>query len=171
MIFGVGSPAEVIERCIRLSHRNYAFAGFIQPKDGLPTVAADCIAGTVDQIEEILAREKISKLVVSMTERRGTLPVKNLLTCKLRGVEIIDSPTFYEEATGKLLIEAIQPSWFIYSNGFRLTSIKQALKRVTGYYFFAGRYSCGTAISSCHRFAHQADFAGADSLQAETGRE
>ena len=129
MILGVGPLAEVIERTISFSPRNYAFAGFIQPHEGLPTVASNAIVGTVDQIEEILSREKVNKLIVSMTERRGFMPVKSLLTCKLRGVEILDSPTFYEEATGKLLIEGIQPSWFIYSSGFRFTPIMRAWKR------------------------------------------
>jgi sugar transferase (PEP-CTERM system associated) len=130
MILGTGPLAEVIRRSIPLSTQNYAFAGFIQPQSGMPVVAPDQIVGTVDQIEGILFRGKVDKLIVSMTERRGVLPVKNLLTCKLRGVEILDSPSFYEQMTGKLLVEDIQPSWFIYSRGFRFTSVRRAWKRV-----------------------------------------
>lgn len=129
MILGTGPLAEVICRSIPLSTQNYAFAGFIQPQSGMPVVAPGQIVGTVDQIEDILFREKVDKLIVSMTERRGVLPVKNLLTCKLRGVEILDSPSFYEQLTGKLLVEDIQPSWFIYSRGFRFTSARRAWKR------------------------------------------
>ena len=129
MILGTGPLAQVIERAIPLSAQNFAFAGFIQPQSGMPTVPPSSIVGTVDQIEEILLREKVSILIVSLTEKRGLLPVKNLLTCKLRGVEILDAPSFYEKLTGKLLLEDIQPSWFIYSNGFRFTSARRAWKR------------------------------------------
>lgn len=129
MILGVGPLADVIGRAIPHSTHNYAFAGFIQPEEATPTVPSDRIVGSVNQIEEILARENVRKLVVSITDRRGTLPVRNLLTCKMRGIEIIDSPTFYEELTGKLLIEDIHPSWFIYSGGFRVTSLRRAWKR------------------------------------------
>ncbi len=129
MILGVGPLAEVIERAIPLSSHNYAFAGFIQPESATPTVSSKHIVGTVDQIEEILSREKVNKLIVSITERRGSLPVRNLLTCKMRGVEILDSPSFYEQLTGKLLLEDIQPSWFIYANGFRVTSLRRVWKR------------------------------------------
>jgi sugar transferase (PEP-CTERM system associated) len=118
-----------IEHAIPLSPHNYVFAGFIQPQSGMPTVSPNRIVGNVDQIEEILSREKVNKLIVSMTERRGALPVKELLTCKLRGVEILDSPSFYEKLTGKLLVEDIQPSWFIYSSGFRITPVSRAWKR------------------------------------------
>jgi sugar transferase (PEP-CTERM system associated) len=129
MILGTGPLAQVIERAIPLSAQNFAFAGFIQPQSGMPTVSPSSIVGTVDQIEEILLREKVSILIVSLTEKRGLLPVKNLLTCKLRGVEILDAPSFYEKLTGKLLLEDIQPSWFIYSSGFRFTSARRAWKR------------------------------------------
>jgi sugar transferase (PEP-CTERM system associated) len=129
MILGTGPLAEVIARAIPLSPHNFVFAGFVQPDKDLNTVPDDRIVGRVEQVEELLSEGKISKLIISMTERRGVLPVKNLLTCKLRGVEILDSPTFYETLTGKLLVEAIHPSWFIYSNGFRVTSLRRACKR------------------------------------------
>jgi sugar transferase (PEP-CTERM system associated) len=130
MILGVGPLAEKIEQALPLSPYNYQFAGFVQPPNDKTTVAANRIVGSIDDIEEILAREKINTLIVSMTEKRGVLPVRNLLTCKLRGVEIYDSPSFYEKLTGKLLVEDIQPSWFIYSEGFRMTPFKRVWKRV-----------------------------------------
>lgn len=129
MILGTGPLAEVIERVIPLSQYNYVFAGFIQPKQGRPTVSSNHIVGDVDQLEDILLRQKVNKLVVSLTEKRGTLPVRTLLTCKLKGVEIFDPPTFYEKMTGKLLVEDIPPSWFIYSSGFRVTPFRRGLKR------------------------------------------
>jgi sugar transferase (PEP-CTERM system associated) len=129
MILGTGPLAEVIARAIPVSPHNFAFAGFIQPANDLTTVPSDRIVGTLEEVESLLSDGKISKLVISMTERRGNLPVKNLLTCKLRGVDIIDSPTFYETLTGKLLVENIHPSWFIYSSGFRVTSFRRACKR------------------------------------------
>jgi sugar transferase (PEP-CTERM system associated) len=129
MILGTGPLAEVIARAIPLAQHNFVFAGFVKPDSDLTTVPEDHIVGNATQIESLLSESKVSKLIISMTERRGHLPVKNLLTCKLRGVEIIDSPTFYETLTGKLLIEAIHPSWFIYSSGFRVTSFRRACKR------------------------------------------
>ena len=129
MVLGVGPLAELIERTIPTSPHNFLFAGFIKPESGMVTVPSNQIIGTVDQVEEILLREKIHTLVVSITERRGSLPVRSLLTCKMRGFDVMDSPSFYEKLTGKLLIEDIQPSWFIYSNGFRVSPVKKVAKR------------------------------------------
>ena len=130
LILGVGPLADTIERAMPASPYNYVFAGFVQSGPEKSTVTTSRILGSIDQIEEIIAREKINKLIVSMSERRGVLPVRNLLSCKLRGVEILDSPSFYEQLTGKLLIEGIQPSWFLYSAGFRVTPFKRKWKRV-----------------------------------------
>lgn len=129
MILGTGPLAEVMERVIPNSEHNYVFAGFIQPENGESTVSSNLIVGAVNQLEKILSREKVDKLVVSLAEKRGALPVKDLLTCKMKGIEIFDPPTFYEKMTGKLLVEDIPPSWFIYSSGFRLTPFRRGMKR------------------------------------------
>jgi len=55
--------------------------------------------------------------------------LQDVLNCKLSGVEVVDSPTFYEQLTGKLLIENITPSWFIFSHGFRVTYLFRIYKR------------------------------------------
>ena len=137
LILGVGPLAETIAQAMPLSPYNYQLAGFVRPGNDRTTVAANRIIGSIDDIEEILVREKINKLIVSITEKRGILPVRNLLNCKLRGVEVIDSPSFYEKLTGKLMVENIQPSWFLYAEGFRITPLKRLWKRVLDILFSA----------------------------------
>jgi sugar transferase (PEP-CTERM system associated) len=56
--------------------------------------------------------------------------VRDVLKCKLRGIEVLDAMTFYERVTGKLMIENINPSWFIFSDGFRLTPFMRVSKRL-----------------------------------------
>jgi sugar transferase (PEP-CTERM system associated) len=82
--------------------------------------------GLVDTVRN----EKAKKIVISLSERRGVLPIKDLLACKLSGVEVVDAPSFYEELTGKLLIEDIKPSWFVLSDGFRKTGFRSISKRI-----------------------------------------
>lgn len=129
LVLGVGPLAELMEKTMLLSGGNYVLAGFVQPSVDLVTVAPERVVGRVEEIAELVKQQRASKLVVSVTERRGVLPVKELLTCKLNGVDVVDSPSFYEKLSGKLLIENIQPSWFIYSNGFRNTAFRRLYKR------------------------------------------
>jgi sugar transferase (PEP-CTERM system associated) len=84
---------------------------------------------------DVARKERAQKIVISLSERRGTLPLKDILNCKLSGIDVLDAPSFYEELTGKLLIENITPSWFIFSDGFRITPLKKSSKRISDVIF------------------------------------
>ncbi|PID78172.1 MAG: capsular biosynthesis protein CpsE [Deltaproteobacteria bacterium] len=70
------------------------------------------------------------KIVVAMKEQRGSFPIKELIQCRSAGLEIINGYTFYEQLTGKILVEKINPSWLIFSDGFHKSLMKDFMKRV-----------------------------------------
>lgn len=73
---------------------------------------------------------KADKVAISLTEKRGVFPLKEMLYCKLSGIEVLDGPGIYERLTGKLLIEDINPSWFIFCEGFKNTAVLSLAKRL-----------------------------------------
>ncbi len=64
----------------------------------------------------------ISRIVLAMPDRRGTIPVRQLLTLRLSGVRVEDATTLFEKITGKIEIEDLHPSWLILSDGFCINS-------------------------------------------------
>ena len=130
LILGVGPLAETMEQALGLSKDNYVLAGFVQPETDVMTVSADRVVGRVEDIRELAARHRATELVVSLSERRGVLPMRELLKCKLSGINVLDASCFYEKMVGKLLVENIQPSWFVYSSGFRNTPFRLFFKRI-----------------------------------------
>ena len=64
--------------------------------------------------------------MVGLQDRRGKLPIKELLDFKTRGVAIEDATTFYERVAGKIPIENLKPSWMVFNTGFS-ESTKRAL--------------------------------------------
>jgi sugar transferase (PEP-CTERM system associated) len=74
-------------------------------------------------------REKADIIVVALSERRGVLPLQDMMQCKLNGIEVLDAPTFYEIVQGKLVLEQMTPSWIIFSAGFRRTALVNVYKR------------------------------------------
>lgn len=72
----------------------------------------------------------VEKIVVAIKERRGSFPLSELLTCRVEGLEIIDGNSFYEMLTGKLIVSSTNPTWFIFSEGFKKSYIKNVLKRI-----------------------------------------
>jgi sugar transferase (PEP-CTERM system associated) len=75
-------------------------------------------------VAEAGARE----VVVATDERRG-MPVAQLLHCRIAGVNVVDYLTFWERETRKVELESLQPSWLIYSDGFRQGLLVDAMKR------------------------------------------
>ncbi|BBO72925.1 glycosyl transferase [Desulfosarcina widdelii] len=72
---------------------------------------------------------KIDKIVVAIEERRIGFPIRQLLQCRVDGIEVIEGTSFYEMLTGKLIVEKINPSWLIFSEGFRKSWMRRVIKR------------------------------------------
>ena len=85
--------------------------------------------GSLYELAESLMSRKI---IVAMDQKRGSLPTADLLHCKMNGFKILEGESFYEKLTGKILVEQINPSWFIFSKGFRKSRFTRIMKRTTG---------------------------------------
>ena len=86
-----------------------------------------------DDISDVAEAENIKNIIVALDEMRGAFPTKELLQCKVRGIKIIDGKSFYEMITGKLLVEKINPSWLIFSDGFVKSRTARFIKRVVDF--------------------------------------
>jgi len=86
----------------------------------------------LDNLYDLVEAQNIKNVIVALDQRRGILPYKELLKCKTGGINIIDGESFYERITGKLLVERINPSWIIFSDGFVKSKISRATKRLVG---------------------------------------
>ncbi len=128
LVIGTGPLANKIGRLIVNTNHRHTLAGYYQCSVEETFVPSNAIVGTGDDIATAVTRAKASKIVVSLSDRRRTLPIDGILACKLKGIEVIDAPTFYEQLTGKLFIEAITPGWFVFSDGFKLTPLKILIK-------------------------------------------
>lgn len=85
-----------------------------------------------DKICDLAETYAATNLIVALDEKRGVFPYDELLACKVRGLNIIDGESFYERITGKLLVEKINPSWLIFSDGFVKSNISRFSKRLVG---------------------------------------
>ena len=70
----------------------------------------------------------IDKIIVALSDSRN-LPVRELLKCRVDGIEVIDGNSFYEMLTGKLIVDHLNPEWLIFSDGFRKPPVQRTLKR------------------------------------------
>lgn len=130
LILGTGPLACQMGNIIPVNNRNYVLSGYVSCSEEPAHVPSETILETGGDLYETIKREKADKIVVSLSERRGIFPLREILACKLSGIEVVDAPSFYEQMTGKLLLENITPSWFIFSDGFRVTTLSSIIKRI-----------------------------------------
>ncbi len=91
--------------------------------------------GTVEDLPEVVQREDVSCVIVSMGQRRGRLPVEELLRLKTRGVLVKDAPDLYEVLTGKVPVASLNLGWLLFSPGFRIPPVMLFYKRAASIVF------------------------------------
>ncbi len=68
---------------------------------------------------DIVHRQKVHRVIVAMPDRRGTIPMKELLDLRMKGVKIEEATTWLEKISGKIEVENLYPSWLVFGEGFR----------------------------------------------------
>jgi sugar transferase (PEP-CTERM system associated) len=119
------------DRALRL------IGGLRQPGLGIEVV------GWTGNIEGELTLEKVAshlvgsvednhvhRVIVAMPDRRGTIPVESLLTLRMGGVKVEEATSWLEKISGRIEVEQLYPSWFIFAQGFHRTPAKRLLRRI-----------------------------------------
>lgn len=131
LILGTGPLAREVTELINTTKNSFVFTGCIMNEgDARSSVPPRKVVGQVDNLVRIARQLRVDMIVIALAERRGVLPMKDVLACRMRGIRIVDAVTFYETVTGKLKVEDTNPSWFVYSDGFRLTPLMKGIKRL-----------------------------------------
>jgi sugar transferase (PEP-CTERM system associated) len=130
LIIGTDTAAQAVAHQIGWQHDfAYHLVGFVDdaPAGNLPQYAP--ILGGTKDIGYLVARHEINRIVIAVSDRRGHLPVNQLVRVKLSGVRIEDASTTYERLSGKMLLENLKPSLFVFSDGFYVSATQRFLKR------------------------------------------
>jgi sugar transferase (PEP-CTERM system associated) len=105
--------------------------GFVDPDPAKigSAVLNPGVIGTIEDIPSIVRARGVDRVVVSLVDARGKLPMEQLLDMKLDGVTFDHLPSVYEEYTGKIAVENLRPSWLIFSAGFKKSRTLALAKR------------------------------------------
>ena len=131
VVLGTGRLAEDISREIEgKQDSSYKILGFIGERKTIYNPNNAPFFKDLNEMERLVPEKHIERIVVALDDRRGTTPIKKLLKYKMQGVVIEQGISFYERVTGRLLVENMEPSWIIYSEGFSLSRWQIMVKRL-----------------------------------------
>ncbi len=131
LFVGTGALARTVSRQIQQQHDfPYRVVGFVE-EPGVNEETEDDVplVGSTHELPDLVDRLRIDRIVVGLPDRRGHLPIQELLNAKLSGVRVEDATTTYERITGKILTDGLSPSWLVFSDGFRASRVTRFVKR------------------------------------------
>jgi sugar transferase (PEP-CTERM system associated) len=131
LVYGAGLRAQsLLQLRRRADQRGFLVVGYMPaPGEDVLVDASKVLAQRVDQLRKLAHELSVDEIVVAMDDRRREFPVRELLDCRLNGVEVIDIVNFLERETGRVHLDVLNPSWIIFSEGFRRDALRQTTKR------------------------------------------
>lgn len=134
LMIGTGDAGvSLVRHVLGRPEYNMKIVGFLDEKgqDIGKSLVNPKIVGSVAELEEIVEREKIDRVILSLKERRGGTPVRELLHLKFAGVAVEDVHTCFERLSGRIALEHLSPSWLILADGFKKPIWLLVCKRAT----------------------------------------
>jgi len=134
LIVGSGNLAvELAREVLDRPDAGYRIVGFVGTDADLlgKSLINPRVIGMTEQLDDIVKRDGIDRIVVAMGERRGQLPTNKLLKLSLTGqVTIEEGASFYERITGRVSLNMLRPSWLIFTGRGRQAKLAELSRNI-----------------------------------------
>ncbi|MFQ5777810.1 MAG: TIGR03013 family XrtA/PEP-CTERM system glycosyltransferase [Terriglobia bacterium] len=88
------------------------------------------VVGTPAQLVSLVAERDVQRLIVAMQDRRGKLPIEELLRLKARGIFVDEGTSLYESLSGKIALASLKPGWLVFAQGFAISRLQESGMRL-----------------------------------------
>jgi hypothetical protein len=131
MVLGAGDRAQRLRELGEKPETGFAIVAFIAMSDANRIVEEAIPRSAIHDLGRFVENLGVSEVVLALQERRNSLPLKDLLRIKTKGVHVNDFSSFIERETGRVDLDTINPSWLIFSDGFSSSRMfSSACKRI-----------------------------------------
>ncbi len=132
LIFGSGAMASLVGKTLKHAdpHANIVgyFPGPNEEQTEVPHV--EVLNAQASLIDTALAHG-VDEIVVALSERRGgSMPLRQLLDCKIKGIRVVDIATYFEKTLGQINVSHVNAGWLIFGDGFNQGAMRTLVKRV-----------------------------------------
>jgi sugar transferase (PEP-CTERM system associated) len=89
-------------------------------------VTSDAVAA---HLMDVVHKQGVHRVIVAMPDRRGTIPMQELLDLRMHGIKIEEATSWLEKISGKIEVENLYPSWLVFGQGFRRSTTFMLIRR------------------------------------------
>lgn len=131
MVLGSGDRAQRIRELGDRPESGFAVVAYLAMSDGERVVEEAIPREAIHDLGRFVENLGVSEVILALQERRNSLPLKDLLRMKTKGVHVNDFSSFMERETGRVDLDTVNPSWLIFSDGFSSgRMLSSAAKRI-----------------------------------------
>src|SRR5262249_13560963 len=131
LVYGTGAAAAAVASLRRSAvRRGFQLVGFVQPPGEPCIVPPERVLAGDGNLRRVCQFGNVNEVVVAMDDRRRGFPIRELLDCRLAGVDVTELLTFLERETGRVHIDLLNPSWMIFGQGFKRDPLRLFSSRV-----------------------------------------
>ncbi len=131
LVYGAGNNANLINTRLRRKSDRQSFnvLGFVPAANQSVVVDEDMLIRTDESLCSVAERLNVDEIVIAPDERRGGMPMEQMLNCVQKGVLVTDLSTFFEREAGMVQLNIVDPSWLVFSGGFDYSTPRRLTKR------------------------------------------
>jgi sugar transferase (PEP-CTERM system associated) len=132
LVYGAGQRARsLMQLRRRADQRGFVVVGYMPAPGEQALVDLDKVLNAdPGHLLRIAKDLGVQEIVIAMDDRRREFPLRELLDCRLSGLEVVDLISFLERETGRVHLDVLHPSWIIFAEGFRRDGVRLTTKRV-----------------------------------------
>jgi len=137
LVFGTGSQALAVKQALNKSDPSTEIVGYFpSPNDESAIVPEHLILSRSKTLTDTAKTLKVDEIVVALTERRGgSMPLRELLDCKLHGIRVLDLASHFEQTLGQIRLDSLYAGWLIFGDGFQQGTLRTIVKRLSDIIF------------------------------------
>ncbi|MEO8418109.1 MAG: TIGR03013 family XrtA/PEP-CTERM system glycosyltransferase [Methylophilaceae bacterium] len=132
LVLGAGRLAKDCSNLVEMNSHADAFqiVGFVAMPNEVCQVTPSLVLPFQGSLMSMVNKYNINEIVVAVRDRRSeNFSIEELFKCKLCGVKVIDTATFFEREMNQILMDSFQPSWLVYGGGFDQCQLRRGIKR------------------------------------------
>jgi sugar transferase (PEP-CTERM system associated) len=132
LVYGTGTKAQAVGESLRRASSSADLCGyFASPNEREHLVTNWGTLQPGESLTQVVTEKGVDEIVIALSERRGgSMPMRELLDCKLAGVRVTDIATYFEQNLGQIRLDAVSAGWLIFGEGFDQGFLRTSIKRL-----------------------------------------
>jgi sugar transferase (PEP-CTERM system associated) len=132
LVLGSGPAAQLVGETIRTADPQAEIVGYFRgPNEQQLAVPASQLMPGDESLAATALRSGVHEIIVALTERRGgSMSLRDLLDCRIHGINVSDLSTHFEKMLGQIRIDHVNASWLIFGDGFNQGLLRTTIKRL-----------------------------------------